>query len=151
MVVEGGVERIAVNRRKFLRTVGKTGVGLGAFVWATPLVQTTVPAWAAAGSGAPVPGVPGTGGGAGAVVPGGVGTAAVDNDTVLAAEDVRVKDGSNGGGLLAFTGSDPWNLVKLAGGAIAVGGAARAVARKLDQQDETTDIGYLGDGGIVER
>jgi hypothetical protein len=155
-----------------MRTAGKTGVAVGTLVWATPLVQTTVPAWAAEGSGAHDPhnggGSPdphseplsdsnnagGAGGGGGAGTPSG-------DTSVLAAEDTRRTSGSGGGsviapggfdlagvGELARTGADPWNLVKLAGGAIAVGGVARAVGRQLEQQDDATELGL--DGGCVE-
>jgi len=50
-----------VDRRQFLRTAGTTGVALGVAAWATPLVQTTVPAWAATGSGGPGDGSPESG------------------------------------------------------------------------------------------
>ena len=49
--VDNSAHEEGVDRRRFLRTAGKTGVALGAVAWATPLVQTTVPAWAATGSG----------------------------------------------------------------------------------------------------
>jgi hypothetical protein len=156
-----------------MRTAGKTGVAVGTLVWAAPLVQTTVPAWAAVGSGVPDPhssppphsdpphsdpppdphSDPHTAGGSG--------TTAGDTG-VLGSEDARANSGSNGNGgsviapvgfdlagvgEVARTGTDPWNLVKLAGGAIAIGGAARAVGRKLEQQDNATELDH--DGGCV--
>lgn len=146
-----------------MRTAGKAGVAVGTLVWATPLVQTTVPAWAAVGSGVPdphgsppphsdPPPDPHTAGGS---------DTTAGNTGVLGSEEARANNGSNGNGgnviagfdlaglgELARTGTDPWNLVKLAGGAIAIGGAARAVGRKLEQRDDATELGY--DGGCVE-
>ena len=123
-----------------MRTAGKTGVAVGTLVWAAPLVQTTVPAWAAVGSGVPAGGTDETAGGTG----------------VLAVEEARANSGSNGSGggvmagagELARTGAEPWNLAKLAGGAIAIGGTASAVGRKLKRQDTATELGH--DGGCVD-
>ena len=63
--VDNSAHEEGVDRRRFLRTAGKTGVALGAVAWATPLVQTTVPAWAATGSGGHGNGHPGDHGGGG--------------------------------------------------------------------------------------
>lgn len=146
-----------------MRTAGKTGVAVGTLVWAAPLVQTTVPAWAAEGSGVPDPhsNPPHSDPPPNPHTTGGSDTTAGDSG-VLAADETRTNNRSNGGGgviapdgfdlaglgELARTGADPWNLVKLAGGAIAIGGAARAVGRKLEQPDHATELG--DDGGCVE-
>lgn len=133
-----------VDRRDFLRVAGKAGVAVGTLVWATPLVQTTVPAWAATGSGAtggpPPPGQSPVGGGRGDGGGGSPADTPPDDVAVLGSEQSRPTATSSNGaakGALARSGIDPRGLIEVAGAAIAVGGAALTARRAIEQHAES--------------